>query len=90
MIGSLLLLLLKSLSKSILSLEVESRWDQLVIVRPKKQPQYSSDNFFNTAVTDASLTTCQTVVMTLRDPERNLRIFFLRAWEALILTKAFG
>lgn len=28
--------------------------------------------------------------MTLRDPERNLRIFFLRAWEALILTKAFG
>lgn len=31
-----------------------------------------------------------TVVMTLRDPERNRRIFFLRAWEALILTKALG
>jgi len=28
--------------------------------------------------------------MTLSEPERNRRIFFLRAWEALILTKALG
>ena len=26
----------------------------------------------------------------MSEPERNLRIFFLSAWEALILTKAFG
>ena len=26
----------------------------------------------------------------MSEPERNLRIFFLRAWEALILTKALG
>lgn len=31
-----------------------------------------------------------TVVMTFRDPERNLRIFFLSACEALIFTKALG
>lgn len=31
-----------------------------------------------------------TVVMTFREPERKRRIFFLRACEALILTKALG